>query len=103
MTMFAVFDPFDPAPNCEFIDAFLADWDRRQHTGAAGGSSYVYAFRDAAGSAFYIGKGQGNRAYEVDTHRHGRLGYYIAKFLGGTWTFSGTAYRPMTRSSLKPS
>jgi len=84
MTMFAIFDPLDPAPEYASVDAFLADWDRRQHTEA--GSSYVYAFRDAAGSVFYIGKGQGNRAHDVNTHRHGRLGYYVAEFLAGTYT-----------------
>lgn len=62
----------------------MADWDRRQRTET--GTSYVYAFRDAAGSAFYIGKGLGNRAHDVDGHRHGRLGYYVAEFLGGTYT-----------------
>jgi hypothetical protein len=53
MTMFARFS-LDPAPNDASIEAFLADWDRRPHSEV--GRSYVYAFRDAAGSVFYIGK-----------------------------------------------
>jgi len=84
MSVIAVLAPFDPAPNWSSIDAFLADWDRRQRTET--GSSYVYAFRDASGSVFYIGKGHGNRAHDVDAHRHGRLGYYVAEFLRGTYT-----------------
>jgi len=84
MTMYGVFDPLDPQPDYASIDEFLADWDRRQHDEA--GSSYVYAFRDAAGSAFYIGKGKGTRAHNADQHRHGRLGYYIAEFLAGIYT-----------------
>lgn len=84
MSIIARFSPFDPVPNTTSIDAFLSDWDRRHRTET--GNSYVYAFRDAAGSAFYIGKGLGNRAHDVDGHRHGRLGYYVAEFLGGTYT-----------------
>ena len=72
MSVIAVFDPFGPMPNSTSIDAFLADWDGRPRTEA--GSSYVYTFRDAAGSVFYIGKGHGNRAHDVEGHRHGRLG-----------------------------
>lgn len=30
---------------------------------------------------FYVGKGCGSRAHDVEGHRHGRLGYYIAEFL----------------------
>lgn len=82
--MYAVFDPLNPEQDYASIDVFLADWDRRQHDEA--GRSYVYAFRDATGSVFYVGKGQGTRAHDVDTHRHGRLGYYIAKFLGEIYT-----------------
>ena len=81
--MFAVFDPFNPPPDCTSIDAFLAEWDVRPHDEA--GRCTLYAFHDA-GSVFYIGKGQGNRAHDTDRHRHGRLGYYVAKFLGGTYT-----------------
>jgi hypothetical protein len=84
MTVYAVFEPFNPPPDCTSIDRFLSDWDQRQHDEA--GRAYVYAFRDAAGSVFYIGKGQGNRAHDTDRHRHGRLGYYVAEFLGGTYT-----------------
>jgi hypothetical protein len=83
MTMFAVFDPFDQAPQCASIGEFLVHWDRQTHSDA--GSAYVYAFLDGAHSIFYIGKGQGNRAHDADAHRHGRLGYYVAKFLGGSY------------------
>ena len=94
MSTTAVFDPFGPTPNTESMDAFLADWDRQRDEIArldpglrtATGSSYVYAFHDATGSIFYIGKGYGNRAHDLDCHRHGRLGYYVAEFLGGTYT-----------------
>jgi hypothetical protein len=82
--MFGVFDPFNPPPDCTPVDALLADWDRQHHQET--GRWYVYAFRDAAGSVFYIGKGQGNRAHDADRHRHGRLGYYIASCLGGSYT-----------------
>ena len=84
MTLIAIFDAFNPPPDGTSIDAFLVDWDRQQR--AEAGSSYVYAFRDAADSVVYIGKGKGSRAHDVDTHRHGRLGYYIAEFLNGTYT-----------------
>ena len=94
MSVIAVFDPFGPAPNSTSIDAFLADWDRLPRTEA--GSSYVYALRDAAGSVFYIGKGLGNRAHDVEGHRHGRLGYYLAEFLSGTYTVD------LLRTGLSP-
>ena len=94
MTTFGVFDPFNLPLDCTSIDAFLTDWDRQQHE--AVGRRYVYAFRDAACSVFYIGKGQGDRAHDIDGHRHGRLGYYIAGFLGGIYTVD------MLRSGLSP-
>ncbi len=87
MTIFGIFDPLDPLDaetDYASIEEFLAVWDRQQHDDA--GPFYVYAFRDAAGSAFYIGKGQGTRAHDAEGHRHGRLGYYVAKFLSGTYT-----------------
>jgi len=46
MTMYAVFDPFNPPLDCTSIDAFLADWDREQHQEVE--RWYVYAFRDAS-------------------------------------------------------
>jgi len=82
MSIIAIFDPLDPQHYAS-IDALLGDWDRQQHET---GRSYVYAFRDAAGAVFYIGKGQGTRAHDADQHRHGRLGYYVAEFLGGTYS-----------------
>lgn len=84
MATFTVFATPEPEREYASVEEFLADWDRRPQGGA--GPSYVYAFRDANGSVFYIGKGQGGRAREAEKHRHGRLGYYVATFLGGTYT-----------------
>jgi hypothetical protein len=77
MTLIAAFDPLNPA--FDSIESLLADWDRRPRDGA--GRWYVYAFRDAGGSPFYVGKGYGSRAHDAEGHRHGRLGYYVAEFL----------------------
>ena len=33
-----------------------------------------------------MGKGIAHRAQDADAHRHGRLGYCIANFLGGTYS-----------------
>jgi len=84
MTILSVFDPFDEAPECASIDEFLTYWDRQTHSET--GRSYVYSFRDSSGSIFYIGKGLGNRAHDADGHRHGRLGYYVARCLDGNYT-----------------
>jgi hypothetical protein len=77
MTLIAAFDFLNPT--FDSIEALLADWDRRQRDGA--GRWYVYAFRAAGGSVFYVGKGYGSRAHDAEGHRHGRLGYYVAEFL----------------------
>ncbi len=85
MALIALFDPFDGILDRQYatLEEFVAEWDRRGH---ARGGGYVYAFRDAAGSAFYVGKGSGDRAYDAERHNHGRLGYYVAKILGGPYT-----------------
>jgi hypothetical protein len=83
MTLYAIFDPLNPEPTYGSIDTLLAQWDNEPRHEA--GPSYVYAFRDASGSVFYVGKGRGSRAHDADEHRHGRLGYYVAEFLNHTY------------------
>jgi hypothetical protein len=77
VTLIASFDPLNPT--FDSIESLLLYWDRRARDGA--GRWYVYTFRDAVGSVFYVGKGRGSRAQDAEGHRHGRLGYYIAEFL----------------------
>jgi hypothetical protein len=84
MTLFASFDLFEPDPKGLSLAELLSHWDRQPRQGAGG--AYVYAFRDAVFSVFYVGKGVGHRAYDKQGHRHGRLGYYIANFLSDTYS-----------------
>jgi hypothetical protein len=46
-------------------------------------SSYVYAHMDSTGKAFYVGKGEGRRAWSTDRHPLWRR--YVEKHLGGNY------------------
>jgi hypothetical protein len=82
--MHAEFSLVPQATQYDSIELLLADWDRQVRV--ATGHWFIYVFRDAGGSAFYVGKGQGGRATDADGHRHGRLGYYISRWLDGVYT-----------------
>lgn len=94
MPMFGTFDPLglDLLVDKDYasVEEFLAEWDSlasgERPQFAQPGRCYVYAFRDAARSVFYVGKGTGDRAHDADGHRHGRLGYYVANILDGGYT-----------------
>lgn len=45
--------------------------------------SYVYAHMDSAGKIFYVGKGEGRRAWSIDRHPLWRR--YVEKHLGGNY------------------